>query len=165
MKTPICNVCLNSDILCLACEKKFKQGEVSESDIRICKILNELSKNFKSLENVTIKRIVEGKEIGLIICEKGDAAKIIGKNGIIIKKLSKIVGKEFRVVEETNDFKEFISFLIQPVPIIRINILYKPEGEVLKLVIPKNSKIPIKQTALEEIIRIVFRKGLIIIKE
>jgi|YelNatPaOPRAMG01_1025707.scaffolds.fasta_scaffold60122_1 transcription antitermination factor NusA-like protein len=165
MKAPICAVCLNSDILCVACEKKFREGKISESDVKISKIINELAKNFKSLEEVTIKKIVEVDDMGVIICKKGDASKIIGKGGIIIKKISKEAKKNFKVIEESENVKDFIKNLLQPIPVIRINVLYKPEGEVLKVIIPKGFNPPFKNETFAKLTKILFDKSSLIVKE
>ena len=66
------------------------------------------------------------------------------------------------MVEETKDMKEFIQDLIQPVPLLGVNVLYSREGEVLKIMIPKDGHIPLPKTSLVEIIRLVFGKNAVI---
>jgi transcription antitermination factor NusA-like protein len=165
MKAPICGICLNSDMLCMACKKKFDSGEVTESDIRIARIINAAAKDFKPLDEVKLKKVIEGKNVALIICGKGDAAKLIGKDGIMIKKLSKLAKKPLRVLEETDDIKEAVKKLIYPVPLLRLNILYRPEGEMLKVVIPKGMGMPIAQEAFAYIIKLMFGKASVIANE
>lgn len=165
MKAPICSICLNSDMLCMACKKKLDSGEITESGIKVARIINDVAKNFKPLNEVTLKGVIEGKNVALIICSKGDVAKLIGKDGIMIKKLSKLAKKPLRVVEETADIREAVKSLIYPVPLVRLNILYRPEGEMLKVVIPKGMSTPIPQEAFAEIIKLMFGKASIIASE
>ena len=158
MKTPICGVCLNSDMLCRACKLKLDSGLVTESEIKVSKIFNNFSNKFKTLRDVTIKRVIEGENIMVVICERGNGPKIVGKNGVIIKKISDFMGKSLRVVEETTDVKEFVQNLIYPVPVLALNVIYRPESEVLKIVIPGGMKIPISRKSLNEIMKQAFGK-------
>ena len=165
MKAPICGICLNSGMLCPACKKKLDEGKITEGDIKFSRMVHDASKRFRPLDEVTINRVIEGKNMAVIICGKGDRARLIGKEGLMIKKLSKSAGKQIRVVEETNCMKEFIQNLIHPVPLIGINIIYAPEGEVLKIIIPRERGIPMPKTSFDEVIRLVFGKSAIILNE
>jgi len=163
MKAPICGICLNSDMLCMACKKKLDGGEITESDIKFSRMVHDAAKNFRPLDEITINRVIEGKNIVVIICGKGDKARLIGKDGLMIKKLSKSAQKPIRVVEDTSDVKEFIQNLIYPVPLIGMNVIYSPEGEVLKIIIPNERDIPMPKTSFNEVIRLVFGKNAIIL--
>ncbi len=165
MKAPVCEVCLNSDILCMACKKKREEGKVTESDIRISKVINEVAKTFKPLNEVRIKKVIEGRNLAVIVCGKGDGARLVGKSGVMIKKLSKLVGKPLRVVEESEDVKEFVQNLINPVPVTGLNIIYKPEKEVLKVIIPKGRNIPMSKESFAEVVNQVFGKDSIVRNE
>lgn len=165
MKAPICNVCLNSDILCMACKKRLDEGEVTQSDIEVSRIINEVGKTFNPLNEVEIKKVIEGKSISVIICKKGDGARLVGKNGVMIKKLSKLVGKPIRIVEESEDAKEFIENLIKPVPVLGMNVIYKPGKEILKIIIPKGRKIPMSKESFAEVINLTFGKDSIVKNE
>ena len=165
MKAPICSICLNSDMLCMACKKKLDSGAITEGDIRIARLINDVAKTFKPLGEVTLKKVIEGKNVVLVICGRGDVAKLIGKDGIMIKKLSKLAKKPLRVVEETGDIREAVKNLVYPVPLVRLNILYTSDGEMLKVVIPRGTNIPISKEAFAEIIRLMFGKTSVIANE
>lgn len=165
MKAPICGICLNSDMLCPACKKKLDEGKITESDIKFSRVVHNAAKKFRPLDEVTINKVIEGKNIVVIICDKGDKARLIGRDGLMIRKLSKSAQKSIRVVENTNDMKEFIQNLIRPVPLIGMNIIYAPEGEVLKIIIPKDKDIPMPKASFNEVIRLVFGKNAIILNE
>ncbi len=162
MKGPICNVCLNSDIMCISCKKKVESGDVKDIDITVLKTLNNISKEFKPLADVEIKKIVEGEKILVIVTKQGDGPRIIGKKGVMVKKISKLIGKPLRVVEDCSDVKEFIEKLITPIPIVGINVIYSPEGEILKVLIPRGRKIPMSKSSFGEIVNIMFSKKAIV---
>ena len=58
--------------------------------------------------------------------------------------------------------KEFIEKLITPIPIVGINVIYSPEGEIIKVLIPKKRKIPMSKSTFGEIINIMFSKKAIV---
>jgi transcription antitermination factor NusA-like protein len=165
MKSLICNVCLNSDILCAACKKRVEEGKLSGKEIKILKAINEVSKSFKPLGEVEITKIISGDRMSVIICRKGDGPRLVGKDGVMIKKLSRIVGNPLRVVEESMDEKEFIRNLISPVPLIGLNVVYEPGKEVLKVVIPRGRKIPMSRESFSKIVNQMFGKSAVVSNE
>ncbi len=165
MKARICAICINSDMLCMACKRKLDEGKISESDVRIARAVHALSKSFRTLEDVTVSRVIEAGDVAVLVCGKGDRARMIGREGLIINRLSRAAGKTLRVVEETDDVKEFVRGLIHPVPLIGLNVIYAPEGEVLRIIIPKGRDMPMPKASLDEVIGIVFGKKTIISNE
>lgn len=165
MKSQICNVCLNSDILCKACRKNLENGSISEHGISILKMINDAAKRFKPLEGIEIKKVVDSGRVTVVICRRGDGARLVGREGAMVKKLSKIAGKEIRVVEESGDLKEFIQNLINPVPLIGLNVVYTPGEEVLKVLIPYRRRVPIEENSLSDIVRQVFGKDVMVESE
>ncbi|MEE9323445.1 MAG: hypothetical protein V3U72_02775 [Candidatus Aenigmarchaeota archaeon] len=165
MKAPICEVCLNSGILCMACKKKLEGGDITDSDIKVSKAINDIAKRFRPLNEIEIKKVIGGKSVLVIICKKGDGARLVGKEGVMIKKLSKLIGKPIRVVEESEDVKEFIQNLVSPVPVIGLNIIYKPEKEVLKVIIPRGRKIPMSKESFAEVVNRMFGKDSMVMSE
>ena len=133
MKAPICGVCLKSGMLCRTCMKKLERGKVSETDIEVAGALLELSASIRSLRDITLEHAVESDNMIVIVCAKGDAARIIGKSGLTVKKLEKELGKPVRIVEGGGDVKGFITDLLHPVPVEGINVVYRPQGEVLRV--------------------------------
>ena len=152
MKAPICDVCLTSDILCKVDEEKLKKGIITASDVEISRSIYELSKHVKPLKDIEIKKIIKAKNLIVIICAEGDASKIIGKSGVIVKKLSKHLGKPVRVIEEARDIKDFIYKLFAPIPVLGVNILYTPEKEIYRVKIGKK-KSPISNETFKEIMK------------
>jgi transcription antitermination factor NusA-like protein len=149
----------------MACKKRLEGGEVTQSDIEVSRIINEVGKSFKPLNEVEIKKVIGGKNISVIICKKGDGARLVGKNGVMIKKLSKLLGKPIRIVEESEDVKEFVENLIKPIPVVGMNVIYKPEKEILKIIIPRGRKIPMSKESFAEVINLTFGKDSIVKNE
>ena len=165
MKTPICEKCLGNDSLCSDCKKKVDDGKINASDIRVARNLFGLSNEIKELDNVEILKSVESPDLIVIICREGDAGKIVGSNGIIVKKLSKVLQKPVRVVEEPKNKEDFIEKILHPVPVVGINILYTPHGEMLKVIIPANRKAPVSDEYISDIMKKLYDQDLVIVNE
>ncbi len=138
----ICEICLKSGVLCPACEEKIKNGIISALDIEVARILEKLKEKFKVLKSAEIIKVVGSENYVVILARKGDASKIIGKNGSVARALSKELGKQVKVVEYSEDMNTFINNLLFPASIETISIVYKKDGnKVLKIVVSsKNSK-------------------------
>ena len=138
MKTPICEVCLNSDMLCGGCEQKLNNGLLSQADINVSRELYKLSDKNKSLEDIVLKKVIDA-DVMLIISGKGDAAKLIGKKGVVVKSLAQKFEKNIKILEES-DFNNFSKEFFSPVPILGVNVVYSQGGEKHKIRLPAAHK-------------------------
>jgi len=139
VETSLCGNCLKSDVLCDNCQSKLKNNEITEKDIDVSRFLYMLSDKVKSLSDVKIVKIMDS-ECLIIISKIGDAAKLVGKNGFVVKALAKEFKKPIRILEEAETLKGFVDNLLSPISVQGVNTLYTPEGEVYKFRIPLNYK-------------------------
>jgi transcription antitermination factor NusA-like protein len=139
METPICEVCLKSSVLCGACEKKLSENNIQDIEIQVSRYLYNLSKKVSSLFDVKIIKIMDSERI-IIITAEGDAAKVVGKAGLVVKLLAKEFNKPIKVIEEKKDMKEFIESVIKPVPISGINTVYIDGNSEYKIIIPSRQR-------------------------
>ncbi len=139
MKFPICSVCLKNNLLCNACAEKVGEKEIKIDEIKMYRRLNRLLKDQKTLRDIEIKRAV-GNNMLLIVTKKNDAAKLIGKEGRMVKKLAKELNRPVRIVEQPPELKDFVNNVFFTVPILGINIVYKPEGELYRVRVPKSER-------------------------
>ena len=137
MRTPICSVCLQSDILCARCRKNIESGKISKQGVEIIRNLHYLSKSVKSLENVNIEKVIDMDSLLVIVCQKGDVANLVGKDGRITNGLRKNFGKQIKVIGK-EDNKSMISNLMFPAKIDGIGKLYSNGAESLKISLQKN---------------------------
>lgn len=154
MKAPICNVCLKSDVLCSACEEKLENDEITEKDIEISRILKELSEEYGSLRDSEIKQVFNAEKVVVIVTAEGDGAKVVGRQGEIVKELASEIDKSIRVVEAAEEDREVIKGLLSPAEIESINTVFLPEGERKKIVVDEEyeGKINLSNEDFEEIL-------------
>ena len=87
MNLPICSVCLNSDLLCPACQEKVDKKLVSEKELELYRRVSQLSEKFKGLKDVEIESLIEDKDVLVVVCSKGDVSRVVGRGGSNIKRL------------------------------------------------------------------------------
>lgn len=158
MKTPVCEICLKSGLLCRSCNEKLKNGDVSETEVKVAGLLLKLSEDKKPLKDVTLVRVAESANMAVLVCGKGDAAKFIGASGQTVKRLQKELGRRVMVVEEAGDIKDFITNLVRPVTVVAINTLYKNGEEVLKVVTGNGRGPRISSGDFGEVVKILYGK-------
>jgi len=157
MQFPICKVCLKNDILCNGCAERVGSEEIKVDEIKMFRRLNELLKDQRNLKDVEIKRAV-GNDVLMIITNKDDISKLIGKEGRTVKKLSKELDRPVKIVEQSPDIKDFVKDVFSSVPVIGINVIYKPEGKMYKIRIKdtERTKLPLSSEIFASVSRSLF---------
>lgn len=167
MKFPICKVCLKSDILCSGCSNIVKKEKISPEEIEAFKQINKLIKKEKHLKDAEIKRVIMSKNFALILTRRDDVSKIIGKNGIIVKKIAKKLKKQIRVVADTFTIDEFAKEIFFSTPILGINVVYTPGKEKYRIRIPSSERVllPITPESFSEIANSIFKTDIELVFE
>ncbi|MBC7101418.1 MAG: transcription elongation factor NusA [Methanobacteriales archaeon] len=151
MGLPICDVCLKSGILCQGCEDKLKSGEVTELELEISKVLYKLAEG-----KLGFKRAIDMGDVVIIITDRDQVGKLIGKGGKIVRTISRAIGKRVRVVGEDSDLKSVAEDVLAPARISGINIVYGKDGkEKFKIRVIKEDarRIPASLDVLNKIIK------------
>ncbi|MDI6644682.1 MAG: KH domain-containing protein [Methanobacteriaceae archaeon] len=151
MVLPVCDVCLKSGMLCQGCENKLKSGEITQIDLDIAKLLYKVGDG-----KIGFKKTIEIGDIIIIVTEKDQVGKLIGKGGKIVRAISKKIGKKVRVVGENSDLKSVSTDILAPARISGINIVYGKDGkEKYKIRVMREDarRIPAKLSLLNDIIQ------------
>ncbi len=157
MQFPICQVCLKNDILCNGCADRVGNEEIKIDEIKMFRRIHELLKDQKTLKDVEIKRVV-GNDVIMIITRKDDISKLIGKEGRMVKKLSQGFEKPVKIIEQSSNVKDFVKEVFSSVPVLGINVIYKPEGQMYKIRIKstERTKLPLSSELFASISRSMF---------
>lgn len=151
MVLPICDVCLKSGMLCQGCENKLKSGEISQIDLDIAKILYKLGDG-----KIGFKKSIEIGDTVIIVTDKEQVGKLIGKSGKIVREISHTIDKKVRVVGENSDLRAVARDILAPARISGINIVYSKEGlkkYKIRVMAEDSRRIPGKLDALNSIIK------------
>ncbi|HYB93235.1 MAG TPA: hypothetical protein VED00_03740 [archaeon] len=126
MKTPLCNFCLKSGVLCPSCEERLKRGEISELDVRMAKFLFKLENKYPSLSDVQFYKAVEADGVLAILVNRSSIPKMLSYSGKIVHEIYSETGKRVRVLEHSGDVRKFLEDLFTPANIITINKIWLP---------------------------------------
>jgi transcription antitermination factor NusA-like protein len=124
----LCSFCLKSGILCQKCLAKLKSGEVSETDLRVARLLLSLEEKFPSLQNIYFHKTIDADRTLAIVVGPGDVPRLLGYGGKIVKTLSEETGKNIRILENGVDDRKFLEDLFAPISIMTINTIWLPDG-------------------------------------
>jgi transcription antitermination factor NusA-like protein len=165
MQAPLCEVCLNSDILCGGCAAKLADGQLTQTEIDVSRFLHRLGDKVKSLQEAKLVKVID-TDVLLLVAGKGDGAKLVGKSGAIVKALAKKYEKSIRVLEE-KEFKPFLTELLQPLPVSGFNTVYTADGESYRLRVPaaQKQKQHVSDLALANISQQLFGKKVEVVFE
>lgn len=125
----ICNVCLKSDFLCSGCSKKAEEGLISKTDIDLSRALFRLG-----IETDFMKSFPQDNYV-FVLASKKQAGLLIGREGKNAKRLSIMLDKNLRVVENTDDERKLIERVLG-VQVLGINKVYG-DNELYKIRVEK----------------------------
>ncbi len=155
METPLCSICLeNDDILCNGCRAKLEDGDITQEEVELSRLLTDLAGRIENLEDVEIKHAIPTADALVIVTAEGDGPKVVGRNGRVVKKIAERFDKSIRVVEDTGDPHEVVEKLLAPVEYKGINTVYKPDGEERKIVVDEQQKprVPFTEDEFEDLV-------------
>jgi transcription antitermination factor NusA-like protein len=139
MQTPLCDNCLTYKKLCDVCQEKLNRKEITQEEIDVLRFINYLSNKTHSLRDIKVLKVMD-RGVMLIITGRGDAARLVGKGGAVVKQIAKKFKKSIRILEEASNLKEFIEELVTPANINGINTLYRDNEEIYKVRVPEMQK-------------------------
>ena len=132
----------------------MKSGEISETDLKIARLLLSLEEKYPSLQNVCFYKAIEANRTLAVIVGHGDVPRLLGYGGKIVKAISDEAGKSVRIIEHGVDDRKFLEDLFLPLSILTINTIWLPDGTTETRVILKRKRgaqMPFDLKSLKEI--------------
>lgn len=112
----------------MKCQAKLKSGKISETDLKIARLLLSLEEKHPQLQNVYFHQAVEADGVLAIIVGQGDIARLLSVGGRIIREIGDMTGKQIRLLEHEVDDRKFLEDLFAPFSIMTINTIWLPDG-------------------------------------
>ena len=125
--------------MCDKCSKKLENNEITQMEIDVLRFIHKMSNKTQSLKDIKIVKVLD-KGVLLIITGRGDAARLVGKGGSVVKLIAKEYKKSIRILEEASNLREFMEELVTPAKISGINTLYRENEEIFRVRVPKIQK-------------------------
>ncbi len=157
MKTPLCDVCVKSDILCNSCKEKLEKGLITEKEIEVSRFLYSLEEKVKNLKEAKLVKVIDSNNL-FIITGSHDGAKFVGRQGSIVKALAKKYNKPIKVVEMSNNFRQFAEAVISPAQIEMTTTVYREGSEIKRAIISgdQRKRLPIMPEEFSKLIKAVY---------
>jgi len=141
MRMRLCNFCVKSGILCQKCQEKIRTGDVSETYMRIAKLLIKLEEKYASIQKIFLNNVYNVDHIIALAVGNGDSSRLLVSRGRILRELSKSIGKRIRVFEESGDVRKFLEDLFMPTKILAINTIWLPDRSTeTRVVLPERPR-------------------------
>ena len=149
MSLPICDICAKTGVMCNACDAKLRNKEISDLDIEISKIIYDLGNGEFSFD-----RSFDMGDFVVLMTNKREVGKIIGKNATNLRELSSKLGKKVRIIG-TGNLEDVVYDFVAPAQILGINTVFKTDGSTSRRVIinkKDENKLKIGVGTIEELI-------------
>ena len=154
MEFPVCSFDLKSGIFCPKCEAKIRSGEVTELDVQVMKLLQELEKSIPQLGGLSYRKSVQSGDFVLVVLDEGSLAKLTPpQQANIRKKLSEALGANVRLAEDSRDINRFIQSLVTPARVTLVNRIWLPDqSEEIRVVLDNERALRIRPEVIEEVV-------------
>jgi len=144
----------------LLCPYRTMDIEINDLDIELARALHKIWEKEKTTstypqEETGFEKAIDAGDLVLVITHH-NIGTLIGKGGRIVRQMTKHLGKKVRIIN-SKDTKTAIQDLVAPARLKGLNVVYTPEGEMLKAKIRKTdqdkliAELPILQKAAEKI--------------
>lgn len=124
MKLPICTIDAQTGTLCRKCKKLYQEGKIDDIDIKLSKLLINMSKSNQQLKDIAFYSSLELEDDVIIITRGKDISLLSSPN--IISQIREVTQKEIRFLERTKDPKKLVESLLNPIPVKQVSIIYIP---------------------------------------
>lgn len=155
MKTPICEVCLKSGILCPACQQKLDDGLVSELDVKVARALYKASARNKELRDINFERSMVVDGLAILIVANKDVPILMSKGGKVLRTISNQIKMKVRVLGEQSDPRTVADDLIRPARLLGVNTIFATDGTSrykIRVAHEDTDKMPLGSEELEKLI-------------
>lgn len=130
----ICKVCMESDMLCGACNRRLESGETKRIEVDLSRVLHKFGKE-KGF-SIDFVSAVENNGKVFAVVESRHVSKFIGPGGRNIKKVSETLGRQIKLLEKAEGSEKHVIEKLIGAPVIGINKVYSG-GEFYKVRIEK----------------------------
>jgi transcription antitermination factor NusA-like protein len=137
----------------------IEQGLMTADEVEIARYIYRLSEKMKSIRDVKVLKIINSDAL-IIVTGRGDAPKLVGKSGAVVKKIAQRFKKSIRILEESSNFEDFVEELIFPTPVNGINTLYRNNEEIIRIRVPavQRNHLLLKPESFSKIISSFYNK-------
>ncbi|TXT67134.1 MAG: Transcription elongation factor NusA-like protein [Promethearchaeota archaeon] len=138
---PACETCIKSGLLCLRCQEKLDEGEITPFELDLAKDFIEVEESgeFPTLSNISFYQAIDYQDVVILIVGKGDKIRFSQELINWIKDIYEI--EQLILIEKTNNPRPIVEALISPARLISLNEIFLATGDIeYKAVLQKQDK-------------------------
>lgn len=153
MKTQLCNFCIKSGILCPKCQENVQSGTISETYLKIAKLLLKLEERYPPLQKMFLHNVYDVDNVLALVVKSGDLSRFLLYGGRILRDISESARKRVRILEKSGDTRRFLEDLFMPANIVAINTIWLPDGstETRVVISGRSRKLSMSRKVLKEL--------------
>lgn len=167
LRTPICEVCLRSGILCQGCENRLKEGRISELDITISRTLFEIAQKHRGLEKINFKHAVSTSGLTGLVVGRGEIRFAVGRGGKVVRELENKLRAKIRVIEEGTQIRKLAQDILTPAKVLGVNVLYSGGKEEHRVRVPRahSKRLPANVKGIQTLLTKLTNKNITVVFE
>lgn len=150
LKLPICTFDAKTGVLCPNCKRKLQQGEISDLDVEMSKLLAKNQNKIRDLARSVFSGSFDTQKLAIMV--GNDALReVVEGNTKLHEELEKVANKSVEVVVRKGTTKETIATLFHPMEVGGIDEIFVPDGtkELRINLRGKESDLPMAQHEIE----------------
>ncbi|MHA2364132.1 MAG: hypothetical protein ACXAC7_09245 [Candidatus Hodarchaeales archaeon] len=124
IKLPICLFDAKTGMLCGTCKERLKNGEISNHDVTVSKVL---AKFQKSLHKTKFMIAIDTEKLCILI-GNSNLKIFLNKNNKLLSEVEKALQKPFEVVVQEGTLKDTFVTLFAPLEVTGIDEIFVPDG-------------------------------------
>ncbi len=148
VKTPICNFCAKTGVLCKKCKRNLRKKKFTALDVEVSKAFAKAETRFpKLLQNVTLDRSHRLDRSIVLLTRNG---RVILDNDALKNFIESEIKDSIEIIERKSDTRKTFADFFAPLDILEIDQIFAPpEGDIeLKITLrgdPKLLRFPLDQ--------------------
>ncbi len=129
VKTPICNFCAKTGVLCKKCKRNLRKKKFTALDVEVSKAFAKAETRFpKLLQNVTLDRSHRLDRSIVLLTRNG---RVILDNDVLKKFIESEIKDPIEIVERKSDTRKTFADFFAPLDILEIDQIFAPpEGDI-----------------------------------
>jgi transcription antitermination factor NusA-like protein len=151
----ICETCVKTGFLCVRCQEKLDNGEITPFELDLAKDFIELEESgeYPNLSKISFYNAIDYQDVVILIVGKGDKILITQELIDWIKDIYEI--EKIILIEKSDKPRPVVEALIAPAKVISLNEIFLATGDIeYKAMISsqKKDKILFTKSELEELV-------------
>ncbi|MCS7110389.1 MAG: hypothetical protein NZ956_02835 [Candidatus Caldarchaeum sp.] len=155
MEFPVCIFDLKTGVLCSKCERKLREGELTQDDLETMRALLETEKKLPQISSlIYFKSLKTSGFLFIFFLEKSLSSLSPSVLSTLQSDLSRKTGLKVKLMEIRKDLSVFLQNLVAPARVLTVNKVWLPDQTTEHRVLLDDEKaLTVPPTVLSEVVK------------